>query len=230
MKYPWYKITNYIDRKFMEDFNGNPDCKALPIGDWLKFEQKTKQNYPTLFFIKESFTKLEDIWEYPLNLIREPFYFYKCFFVYKTHILPCYLKKGKWHEYPERIFNALTFAIIDFVDSHQEDNYYFNHIKSNTTNQIDVNDPNLQTFQSILNIYNQIKVQLPDLQRKLDLLIDEEYKNYNSKNVLELLSEIDSNQHHQYYCKKILELENNISQLKKQILHDIIDVYEHLWS
>lgn len=117
--YPELKIVYWL-RKLA----GIKKPKAATIPEWNKWKIETKKSHPVGWFFTETFPrwaeiipkhttdKIDDLWCYISNIQAN------------THGLSSRLKKGKWHEYHERLLHSCFDSFVDFI----EEDEAFRHI------------------------------------------------------------------------------------------------------
>lgn len=103
------KLANYI--------RGTPKPSALEWEEWDKWHDNQKQQNPWRYWIAEELLhKLQDIVNFPLDLVYTVRVYIRNRFIDQTHVLKTGLKPGEYYELDTRILYGLFNELVDLVE------------------------------------------------------------------------------------------------------------------
>jgi len=232
-RYPWTNVINRLHKKAVEDITGQPYNVAHSIIKGLEDDKLLKEKYPWLCRLEDLQNtvevRLEKLWDF-LNFPRT---FYLNYFVSGTHVIRTGLQKGKWHDRPEKIFYGLMNEIVEFVEKEATVDYY----KNKKYISEDGPDGHTQIHEKTYSIYIWYKEVLPRKEKELDELSEL----YTSKKKEEAEKRgYDTNDHMHIFTKDSTEvnqlmlnyrsLSDEIEREKIEMMHNIIEVNDSLWT
>jgi hypothetical protein len=107
--------------KFADRLRGTPKLKSGTSKEWKEWRETSSKNHPIRFWIaEEGLDRLQNIIFYPIELLRSVRYYINNRWVSNTHALTSStLKKGKWHEFEDRLLHCSFDELVNFVEIDQ---------------------------------------------------------------------------------------------------------------
>ena len=102
--------------KFADWLRGIP---KLPIGtleEWDNWEKKAKTKKLRYWLAEEGLDHLQNFICWPINRINDVRFYINNRWITKSHSLTSNLKKGKWHEFDERLLHCAFDELVNFVE------------------------------------------------------------------------------------------------------------------
>lgn len=104
--------------KFANKIRGTPKPSSATMEDWDNWKETAKANHPIRYWIaEEGLDKIQTFIRLPITCWNNIRYYINNRFITKTHTLTSKsLKKGKWHEFEDRILHCMFDELVNFVE------------------------------------------------------------------------------------------------------------------
>lgn len=102
--------------KFADFVRGTPKPKSATLEEWGKWKKDAKLQAFRYWLAEEGLDRFQDVVYFPKTVWDTIGRWYDNRFVTKTHVLSTGLKKGKWHEFDQRLLHGMFNSLVDFVE------------------------------------------------------------------------------------------------------------------
>ena len=103
--------------KLADIIRGTPKMKSGTLEEWNEWDKKSKLFNPIRFWLaEEGLNLMQDFLYTPYDTINDIKSWWSNFFIYQPHRLTTDLKRGKWHEFDERLLHGMFEDLLDFVE------------------------------------------------------------------------------------------------------------------
>ena len=88
--------------------------------EWREYNKKQIAHSPFVKYITDDlFNIIQDLFYFPYDITHKFFYWLNKRYIRPSHIIPCGLKRGEWHESETKLLHGMFSELVDFVE-HQK--------------------------------------------------------------------------------------------------------------
>lgn len=111
------RLNYWSCSKFANYIRGTPKPPALEWEEWDKWHDNAKKNYPWRYWITEELLdKLQNLVNFPLDLVYTIRVYIRNRFIDQTHVLKTRLEPGEYYDLDTRILYGLFNELVDLVE------------------------------------------------------------------------------------------------------------------
>lgn len=111
------RINYWSCSKFADWISGTPKPFCLGLEEWDLWHENAKKNHPVRYWIAEELLiKIQDLVNFPFDLIYTIRVYIRNRFIDQTHVLKTGLKSGEYYDLDTRILHGLFNELVDLVE------------------------------------------------------------------------------------------------------------------
>ena len=110
------KVTYWSNSKLADWIRGTPKPKAATMEEWAAWRKNAKVEALRYWIAEEFLDDVQDVVFFPQTIWHKFGYWYHNRFISQRHVLKTGLKKGKWHEFDQRLLHGMFNELVDFVE------------------------------------------------------------------------------------------------------------------
>lgn len=112
----YYMKSYWSCSKLADWIRGTKKTSAGTIQEWKDWREKAKIKSFRYWLAEEGLDSLQSVIYWPVNRMRDIWYYFKNRWIIKTHSMSSNLKRGQWYDFDDRLINSVFDEFVNFVE------------------------------------------------------------------------------------------------------------------